>query len=135
MDFLIDTTLLIDLWREQRNPGPATCFARDHAHHVAGMPWVVMGEFLRGSYAAGIGREKVQEFLDVYLLVWPTMDTIDRYARLFADMKSMGRVIGPNDLWIAAAALEHRIPVATRNSRDFEGVPDLVVWSWGSKTG
>jgi len=133
MDFLIDTTLLIDLWREQRNPGPATRFAREHAHQTAGMTWMVMGEFLRGSYTAGIKREQVQDFLEAYLLVWPTLDTIDQYARLFTDLKVAGRVVGPNDLWIAAAALERQIPLATRNRRDFEGIPDLVVWDYGGK--
>jgi len=32
MDYLTDSTLLIDLWREQRHPGRATRFARQQAH-------------------------------------------------------------------------------------------------------
>ncbi|HMP71844.1 MAG TPA: type II toxin-antitoxin system VapC family toxin [Kiritimatiellia bacterium] len=130
MDFLVDATLLIDLWREQRNPGPATRFALEHHDQTAAMPWMVMGEFLRGAYVAGVPREKFQEFLDAYILVWPSLETVDRYARLYADMKTSGRVIGPNDLWIAASALEHNLPLVTRNGRDFDGIPDLVVWRY-----
>lgn len=133
MDFLIDTTLLIDLWREQRRPGPASRFAREQSHQVAGMPWIVMGEFLRGSYRAGIKREQVQDFMDAYLLVWPTMETMDRYARLYNVLKSIGRVVGPNDLWIAATALEQSLPLVTRNIRDFESIPDLVLWDYSEK--
>ena len=30
------------------------------------------------------------------------------------------------DLWIAATALSHRIPLYTRNSQDFEGLEKLI---------
>jgi len=130
MDFLIDTTLLIDLWREQRKPGPATKFATTHALKTAGMTWIVKGEFLRGAYAVGLSAPQVEDFLNSYLLVLPTLDTIDRYARLFVELKSSSISIGPNDLWIAAACLERDIPLVTRNSNDFKHVPGLNILTY-----
>jgi predicted nucleic acid-binding protein len=131
MDFLIDTTFLIDLWREQKRPGPATRFAMEHDGETAGLPWIVMGEFLRGTYAAGITREQVEPFLDAYLIVWPGRETVDRYARLFTELRKTNHLIGPNDLWIAASALEYGIPMVTRNREEFERVKGLTVLSYG----
>ncbi len=38
--------------------------------------------------------------------------------------------VGPNDLRIAATALEYDLTVVTRNLRDFERVPGLQVENW-----
>jgi predicted nucleic acid-binding protein len=34
-----------------------------------------------------------------------------------------------NDLWIAATALRHGLPLVTHNRRDFVDIPDLIVIS------
>lgn len=130
MDFLIDTTLLIDLWREQKKPGLATRFAREHADNTAGLPWMVMGEFLRGAYAVGVSRSQVEPFLDAYVVVWPGRETLDRYARLYNELRKANQMVGPNDLWIAAAALEHNIPLVTRNRDEFGKIKGLTVWGY-----
>lgn len=36
-----------------------------------------------------------------------------------------GRVRHSNDLWTAAVALRHDLPLATNNRKDFEGIPGL----------
>ena len=46
MDFLADTSFLIDLWREAKNPGPATRFAQANAGKQVGICWIVEAEFL-----------------------------------------------------------------------------------------
>jgi len=131
MDFLTDTTFLIDLWREQRKPGRAMAFARQHREKVAGLPWIVMGEFLRGVYCAGLKREDVSAFLDGYIVVWPSPAVVDAYARLYAALKRLpGAMVGPNDLWIAATSLAHELPLVTRNAVEFRKVPDLTVWDY-----
>ncbi len=130
VDFLIDTSFLIDLWREQRKPGPATRFAREHADKTAGLSWMAMGEFLRGSYAAGLSREDADAFLDAYLTIWPSRQTVEHYARLFVKLRKVNKLIGPNDLWIASTALEHGLPIVTRNHAEFSVVEGLVVWRY-----
>ena len=39
------------------------------------------------------------------------------------------QVLSDNDLWIAATALQHEVPVVTHNLRDFVDIPGLVVIS------
>jgi len=44
-------------------------------------------------------------------------------------LKMAGTPIPENDLWIAAAALEHGLPLATRDAH-FRHVPGLTVLDW-----
>jgi tRNA(fMet)-specific endonuclease VapC len=40
-----------------------------------------------------------------------------------------GRVVGPNDLWIAVCAIRHSVPLLTHNRRHFEGISQLRLLS------
>ena len=40
-------------------------------------------------------------------------------------------MIGPHDLWLAAAALTHGLTLVTGNRREFDRVPGLIVEDWG----
>lgn len=51
----------------------------------------------------------------------------ESYGRLSKILRQTGRPIGPNDTWIAAAALAHEMPLLTRNVAHFTRVPRLRV--------
>lgn len=42
-------------------------------------------------------------------------------------IRQAGLLIGANDLWIAAVALEHSLPLVTDNVSHFGRIPDLQV--------
>ena len=48
----------------------------------------------------------------------------------FKTLKASRLGVGSMDLRIAAIALEHQASVATRNVRDFQRIPNLVVEDW-----
>lgn len=50
-----------------------------------------------------------------------------RFGTLKAELMSSGRTIPANDLWIAACALRHDLPLLTHNFGDYEGIPGLQV--------
>jgi tRNA(fMet)-specific endonuclease VapC len=125
MDYLTDTTFLIDLWRERAKPGAALRFSEAHAGLVVGMPWVVKAEFLRGAVLAGHDPQAVTPFLDAFVVAWPTESTLLRYAEIYARLRKAHAMIGPIDLWVAAAAVEAGVPLLTRNTREFEKVEGL----------
>jgi len=52
------------------------------------------------------------------------------YGRIRAYLKRRGRLIGPNDLFIAAHALSLGATLVSNNLREFERVPGLVVENW-----
>jgi len=127
MDILADTVFLIDLWREASSPGRATAYARAHASQQVGIPWIVAGEFLSGAMAAGQDRDLVAAFLSRYPVVQSDAATIRRYAELYVQLRAGNALIGPNDLWIAAAASAVPLPLLTRNVAEFQRVPGLQV--------
>lgn len=126
MDFVADTTFLVDLWRRQ--PW-ATEFAQQEISKSLGLPWVVLGEFWHGATVAGHDPQKVEAFLRLGIPLLDTTPVISTYARICADLQSTKtyKVIGQNDLWIGACALTANRPLLTRNRRHFDLIPGLAV--------
>lgn len=52
------------------------------------------------------------------------------YGHVRALLVSQGRLIGINDMWIAAHALSLGVPLITHNRSEFSRVPELEVDSW-----
>ena len=52
------------------------------------------------------------------------------YGRIRSWLKRQGRLIGNNDLFIAAHALSLGAVLVTNNVREFNQVPDLTVENW-----
>ena len=126
MDYFLDTNFLVGLWRQPKH-GPEVDFLARHPDQVMGLSWMAKGEFLRGAVVAGHAAESVERFLSTLPVAWPSESTLIRYARVFADLRVKRQMIGPNDLWIAASALEHGLPLVTRNIEEFRRVEGLVV--------
>ena len=68
----------------------------------------------------------VEEFtvLDIDL---PTART---HSLLWADLESVGQIIGPHDLWLAATCLVRKLKIITANVREFSRVAGLHVETW-----
>ncbi|GEM_PF-2015566 len=67
----------------------------------------------------------VRTFLESFPVFGPDEDVLHAYANLFADLRRRNAVIGPHDLWIAAAALVARVTLVTRNTDGAGRVPGL----------
>jgi tRNA(fMet)-specific endonuclease VapC len=52
------------------------------------------------------------------------------YARIRADLKAKGAMIGANDLLIAAHARSLALTLVTNNTREFKRVRDLSIENW-----
>lgn len=121
---IFDTTFLIDFQRERnRGPGRAHEFLQSHGNDTAYLPMTAYGEFAEGfadrTEAAFLSMVESFELLPV------TRSVADEYAQTVRALRSSGRLIGTNDLWIAATALEKQWPLVTRNHQDFSKVPGL----------
>ena len=93
----------------------------------AAIPVIVLGEFRYG-IAESRQRSAYEAWLESHLphfdVLLVTAETAVAYAGLRVALKRSGRPIPANDAWIAALALQHRLPVLTRD-RHFDAVPDL----------
>lgn len=126
MDYLLDTSFLIGLWR-QRDKGPEASFLMRNSGIALALPWIAKAEFLSGAVIAEHDLERVSAFLGEFPLLWPNDAVVLRYARANAALRSARLAVGANDLWIAASALELDLPLLTRNVREFERVEGLRV--------
>ena len=52
------------------------------------------------------------------------------YAKIRAELKSQGTMIGANDLFIAAHARSQGLTLVTNNTREFGRVSDLAMENW-----
>lgn len=126
MDFLLDTNFLIGLWRRPQQ-GPEVVFLEAHADSVLALPWIAKAEFLAGAVAADHDASRVRRFLEGYPLILPDDATLNIYADRYAALRAAGKAVGINDLWIAASAIQHKLPLVTRNVRELARVDGLNV--------
>ena len=126
MDYLLDTNFLVGLWRQPKS-GIERRFL--DANPDAGMllPWVVRAEFLCGAVLAAHDLDRVAAFLANYPVIWPDEAMLSVYAMTFATLRRSRLQVGANDLWIAAAAIAHQLPLLTRNVRELSRVAELKV--------
>ncbi|NJN83441.1 MAG: type II toxin-antitoxin system VapC family toxin [Caldilineaceae bacterium] len=95
------------------------------------IPTVVLGELWAG-FEVGARRERNRAELELFLrsprvkVVAITGETAERYALIYAHLRSARRPIPTNDLWIAAAAMEHGAELLTADSH-FLHVPQIMV--------
>lgn len=106
--------------------------ARLSAEIQVAIPVIVLGEFRYG-ISASRHRDKYERWLADHLFEFEilsvTESTTLTYARVRASLKKLGRPIPANDAWIAALALQHRLPVMSRDEH-FDAVPGLRREAW-----
>lgn len=124
---ILETSFLIDLEREHTRgrPGGAVTFLEQHEGARLYLPFIVSGEMAAGVPLAD--RARWQTFLAPLYVLPVTNDVCWEYGQAFRYLQANGRLIGGNDLWVAATALANRMPVVTRNVDHFRRVPGLEV--------
>ena len=72
-------------------------------------------------------RDLMRRFLGRFTPLLPDAETARLWARIKSAREKIGRPITFADAWIAAAALQLNVPLATHNARDYAGIQNLVV--------
>jgi tRNA(fMet)-specific endonuclease VapC len=125
---LLDTSVVIDYLRQQDQP----LIRQMEGTHELYLPLTALGELLYGAYKSKNKEQTLQDvykFLQVCSLLTPDETTADWYGQVKAALAKAGTPIPQNDIWIAAMALEHNLPLVTRDAH-FSKVPDLSVLNW-----
>jgi len=123
----IDTSFLIDLQRERGagGEGPAHGLLRAEAGSELCLPTVALGEVAEGF------RDPEHPFLALvrrsHTLLPVDEEVALIYGSLARSLRREGRLIGANDLWIAATTLRHGLPLVTGDRAHFGRVEGLEV--------
>jgi predicted nucleic acid-binding protein len=98
----------------------------------AAIPVIVLGEFRYG-IAESRHRKAYESWLDSQLRHFDVLAVTDQttiaYAALRVALRRSGRPIPANDAWIAALALQHRLPILSRDSH-FDVVAGVQRTGW-----
>ena len=111
------------------DPAIAEVLAGHDRHHL---PVIVIGEYRYG-LARSRDRGRLGRLLDLLMdqstVLTVEVETTKHYAALREQLRQRGRPIPENDVWVAALARQHDLPVLTRDEH-FDQVPDLQRVSW-----
>jgi tRNA(fMet)-specific endonuclease VapC len=123
----LDTNIIIDLFQGQVEI--ADKITKSKAVYI---PIPVLGELYLG--AENSSRKlhhirQIEALLKVITLLNTSERTAEVYSKIKARLKEKGTPIPENDIWIAALAKEHDLPVVTRD-KHFSNIPDLETLSW-----
>jgi tRNA(fMet)-specific endonuclease VapC len=124
---LLDTSVVVDYLRQDFGLHQKI----DQVSDVY-LPLTVLGELLYGAYKSTQKAKmlaQVREFSNGCVVILPDETTADIYGRIKTELSAAGKPIPENDIWIAAAAKEHGLPLATRDQH-FSFVSGLTIFKW-----
>ncbi len=73
--------------------------------------------------------KQINSFLKIGILLNTGVRTALIYGKIKAYLKSKGTPIPENDIWIAAIAKEHQLPIVTED-KHFKLIPDIEIIRW-----
>ena len=129
--YMLDTDLCIYIVK-RRPPEVRTRFERLKPGQVV-MSAITYGELVFGTNKSG-QKSKAEKQLEELTQDIPVEDlnlaAARAYGEIRASLERQGRMIGNNDLWIAAHASSLGVILATNNEREFRRIPGLNVENW-----
>lgn len=133
MRFFLDTNTCIDALRGRLPAFPDRL--QKLAPSAVKIPAMVQAELLFGAEKSR-DRERTLEIVERFLFPFEIVPfdarAAVRYAAIRTALESKGKIIGPNDLIIAATVLSRDATLVTHNTREFRRVPGLRCEDWAS---
>jgi tRNA(fMet)-specific endonuclease VapC len=131
MRYLLDSSILIFVIKDPESIASLRLRKLDVAD--ISISSVVEGGLYHGAKKYG-NPSKRAAILDELLAPYSSLSydsaCVPHYPRIRDHLERQGRIIGGNDLMIAAIALTHDLTVVTNNCDEFGRVPGLKVEDW-----
>jgi tRNA(fMet)-specific endonuclease VapC len=127
MAIILDADVII---RGEKGTFDLENWLRSRGDDQFGIAAITLAELWHGvERASGTHKAARESYLRVLVDALPIIPYTDQtayhHARLWAELESSGRMIGPYDLIVAATALERESELATFNKRHFADVAGL----------
>jgi tRNA(fMet)-specific endonuclease VapC len=126
-----DTTFLIDFQRERtrgETDGPAHTFLGADPDLELLLPATALGEFAEGF--DDMEDPVLRTVRELHVLLPVDEETALAYGRIARELRTAGKLIGTNDLWIAATSIRHDVPLVTANVAEFRRVEGIQILSY-----
>lgn len=126
-EYALDTNIIIDLFKGNREIADKI----DQAKNIY-LPIPALGELYLGAESSDRKQHHLQQIKTLLRLVQilnTSEQTAEIYGSIKTHLKRQGKPIPENDIWIAALAKEHNLPVVTRDNH-FKHIPELKVIEW-----
>jgi len=131
LHYLLDTDICIYITKKK--PGSVFKKLKTLKVGTVGMSVVTYGELLYGIQKSE-HQEKTFEMLEELVTIIPPLpmsnEACHEYAKIRASLEKNGKIIGGNDLWIAAHALSLNLILVTNNVKEFSRIPKLKIENW-----
>lgn len=121
---MVDTNIAIDLFK-----GDQTIFTFLEQQQVVYIAAAALGELYLGAYRSANEQRHLQQigdFLSRCTVIPADHATAESYGKIKAALLKKGKPIPENDIWIAATAIQHQLPLYT-NDRHFTEVDHLTL--------
>jgi tRNA(fMet)-specific endonuclease VapC len=124
---LLDTNIVIAIF--SRDEAVMTELAKAREIFI---PSVVLGELYYGAQKSAHKKENtavIDKFASANTILACDVDTARQYGKIKESLLAKGRPIPDNDIWIAAIAFQHHLPLVTRDLH-FNEIKGLAIKSW-----
>lgn len=119
---ILDTDVASLIIKKRLDPAAAGLY-----RHTWCVTFVTVGELVKGASMAGWDlrrRTVLTDWLGKVVILPYELRVSDTWGQLAAAAQLRHRPRPVNDMWIAAVAIAHGIPLATRNLKDFQDFVD-----------
>ena len=131
LKYLLDTNICIYIMKQK----PESVGAKFEQLEVGmvSMSVITYAELMYGAHKSSHSKKAeqlVQQLCDYIPPLPMSVNVSTYYAHIRATLESQGRIIGGNDLWIAAHCLELDMILVTNNEKEFSRVNKLKIENW-----
>jgi tRNA(fMet)-specific endonuclease VapC len=129
--YLLDTNICIYI--RQKRPDEVLRRFRKLRPGEAALSVITYGELLYGAAKSEhrvATLEKLRELVHLLPALSLPESAAEAYRTIRAELESKGKMIGNNDLWIAAHAVVAGLTLVTNNESEFRRVRGLRIQNW-----
>lgn len=135
LNYLLDTNICIYIIK--KHPISVAHKFEQVTVGEVGMSIVTYGELLYGAYKSQYKKKSlaILEELSSFIVPLPMSTHVSKYyGEIRSQLEQQGKIIGNNDLWIAAHTIALDVKLVTNNVKEFSRIPQLSIENWAEET-
>lgn len=133
MLYFLDSNVCIEFMRKGRFEGRIRSRIIQYGLRSIKIPAIVMAELMHGAYKSKRSAETLKDTSDFLanfeIIPFDFLEAI-AYGKIRADLERKGKIIGNNDMQIAATALVYNATLVTNNTEEFSRIDGLRLSDW-----